>query len=120
MVNNFVSYRRIAPQFATKSVLSQFFQATKIMMFHVAMGLVQFCCDLRQRVTLNEEKPQCLLLIVGEAAESVFQEGISQQCIITILLPFDTVPTIAQFVFYVRKIHTRVEVARIQITTTGK
>lgn len=35
-------------------------------------------------------------------------------------LPTDAVPMTAQFVFYVRKIHTRVEMPRIKITTPAK
>lgn len=61
---NFVSYCRIAPQFAIKNVLAQPFQAAEIMMFYVAVGLVQFRRNLRQRIPLNEEEPQSLLLVV--------------------------------------------------------
>ena len=113
---NFVSYCRIAPQFATKNVFAQLFQAAEIVMFHVPVGLVQFCRDFRQRVPLNEEQAQGLALVVREAVENLLHAGIPQQRMIVMVLPTNAVPAVAHFVFYLRKIHTRVEMARIKVT----
>src|ERR1700756_1863970 len=116
----FVSYRRIAPQFAIKNVLAQPFQTTKIMMFHVAVGLVQFHRNLRQCIPLNEEKAQGLLLVVREADESSLQTWIFCESVVAILSPTIAVSKITQLAVYVRQVHSCVEMARTQVATSAE
>src|ERR1700757_3035601 len=83
---NFVSYCRISPQFAIKNVFAQLFQAAEIMVFYVAVALIQFHRNLRQRVPLNEEEAQGLPLVIREAIESSLQVSVFYELVVTIPL----------------------------------
>jgi hypothetical protein len=117
---NFVSYCRIALQFAIKSVLAQLFKAAEIVVLHVPVALVQFGSYLGERVPLNEEEQQGLALVLGEAVEDALQARVLQESGVEILSRPCAVPTVAQFVFYVGKIHAGVEVAGMQVAAPAK